>query len=287
MRFRVTPVVLSILVLLLASCNMPVSPRTATPDLAATITAQAFALQSAASSATPPPVPNTGASATPSGTQVSVSSVTNCRTGPGQSYDLVFTANPGPSFQVIGKYTPANYWIINNPAGGACWLWGQYAVVSGDTASLPEYPAPAAPPKASKQPKATNTPSSAPSATSTSSSGGGVIKPPILTLVVPVAPNAPGNLTQSRTCSGGYRGSTPIWLEDITLTWQDSINEDGYRVYKNGGAISTLPQGSTSFQIELRYDQGTGGVLFDNFGVEAYNNAGASQRPSVDVPRCP
>ena len=31
-----------------------------------------------------------------------------------------------------------NYWIVNNPdRPGECWLWGQYASVSGDTSSLP------------------------------------------------------------------------------------------------------------------------------------------------------
>jgi hypothetical protein len=64
-------------------------------------------------------------------------------------------------------------------------------------------------------------------------------------------------------------------------------NETGYRVYKNGSPLPDFPKNSTTFHITLRYDQGTGGTLFDNFGVEAFNSAGSSARIAVDVPKCP
>ncbi len=83
-------------------------------------------------------------------------------------------------------------------------------------------------------------------------------------------------------------GVTPIWIEPITLSWGDlAVNEDGYRVYKNGSPVPDLPKDSQTYQIEMRYPQGTGGALYFNFGVEAFNEVGASTRSSVDVPKCP
>lgn len=290
MRLRRILVLLSVLLIALQSCNMPLGKQqSGQPDLAATITAQAAALQNAASTATPGSVPVTGA--TPAGVQVSVTSVTNCRTGPSSIYDLVITVNPGPSYQVIGKNTSTGYWIINNPAGGTCWLWGQYAVVTGDSSGLPEYPAPPPPPQASN-PKPTKTPKPA-QPTDTPSSGGGTsfpifpvfpVKPPIIVLI---PPSAPTNLAQSRTCDEYIDVFTPKWKEQVSLTWTASSGQSGYHIYKGGAVVSNIPQNSTSYNITLNYDTGTGGALYDTFGVQAYNAAGTSSTASLDVPRCP
>jgi uncharacterized protein YraI len=237
--------------------------------LAATITAQALALQASnnagvASATAESPTANSAA-------QVSVTSDTNCRTGPSSDFDLVLTMHPGATAPVIGKYPSANYWIISNPAGGSCWLWGQYATVTGDTSSVPDYPAPAAPsPKPTKVKKPTETPE--PSHTP-----------------APVAPNVPANLAYDRTCEGAFAsdGITPIWVETVNLTWQDSSNETGYRPYKDGSVLPTLPPNSTAYHMTLRYNQGTGGALWVNFAVEAFNDAGSSPKTAVDVPKCP
>lgn len=276
---------LSFLLISILACNMPGSQ---TNDLAATITAQAIALQNSAASPTPASVPVTGG--TPSAAEVSVTSATNCRTGPSTAYDLVFSANPGQSFQVVGKDTPDDYWIINNPAGGTCWLWGHYAVVTGNTATLPDFPPPAPPPPPQPKPSKTPKPTAADTATATATTGsvGPIFPPvkPIVTLIL-LLPTTPGNFTQNRSCGAYFDGLIPKWAEDVNLTWQASSNQSGYRIYKNGSAIGTLPANSTSFHIQLRYDQGTGGPLFDNFGVEAFNGGLTSSRPSLDVPRCP
>ncbi len=279
MRLRRIVIAFDVLLVAILACNLPAGQNaTQTPDLAATITAQALQLQTPVSTVALASTP-----ATASIPEASVSSPTNCRTGPSTAYSLVFTANPGPKFQVVGKNTPDDYWIIDNPTGGTCWLWGQNATVSGDTAGLPEYPAPSAPQKPSKTPK--SNPTSAATATSTSASGGPIV-PPIFT-IVPIVPSAPGNLNQSHSCAGGFSGINPIWIEDVTLAWQASAGQSGYRVYKDGALASMLPASATSYNIQLRYNQGTGGVLFYSFGVEAFNAAGASSRPSVDVAVCP
>lgn len=260
----------ALLILTTLACNLPGGQSNSQPDLAGTITAQAQTHEAMVGTPTQFDTPTAALTGTPSTPEVSVTSVTNCRTGPSTAYDLVFTANPGLTFQVVGKNTAFNYWIINNPTGGTCWLWGQYAVVSGNTNNLPEYPAPPTPTaKFTKTPKPTSTPKST---------------------ATPAPPAAPSNISSSRSCEGfiGSDGITPKWSEAVTLAWQDNANnETGYRVYKNNGLASTLPANSTGYQITLRYNQGTGGPLFDNFAIEAFNDAGSSSRLYVDVPRCP
>ena len=89
---------------------------------------------------------------------VSVSVGTNCRTGPGQVYDIVGGLRVGENAEVVGKKTSYNYWIIKNPdADGNCWLWGKYATVLGDTSNLEEYALPPIPPSAAS-PTASLTP---------------------------------------------------------------------------------------------------------------------------------
>ena len=258
-------IAVSALVISTLGCNLQGSQLS---SLAATGTAQALTLQAPPGVSGPPAeAPTFTPSFTPAGVEVSVSTATNCRTGPGSPYDQVYGLNPGETAQVVGKYTPGNYWIINMPGGGTCWLWGQYATITGDPSGLPEYPVPPTP-----------TPQFTPTHTFTPT---------------PASPQAPSNLSGAydRTCEGETRNDgTPGWVEDITLTWQDNANnETGYRVYKNNSAVPVLPPNSTSYHIILHYQQGTGPnvPLWDAFAVEAFNDAGASARIAVDVPRCP
>ena len=244
----------------ISACNLPSGGPTPTPDLPGTITAQALTLQAKTS------IPPTETAI--SGVEVSVTTDSNCRTGPSQAFDLILTAYPGQTFKVVGKNTPTNYWIINNPAGGTCWLWGRYAVLSGDTSTLPEYPAPPEPaPESTKTPKPTKTPE--PTATISK-------------------PSPPSGLNYVRTCEAIMAGSIPKWFEGVTLSWQDTAdNEQGFGVYQNDLLVATQPKNSTGYYTSLNYNQGTGGPLFDKFAVEAYNITGSSARPAVDVPRCP
>lgn len=81
-------------------------------------------------------------------TTVSLSSATNCRTGPSANFDLVAIAEAGQDFNVVGQYD-GPYLIVELPGGKECWLWLEYATVLGDTSSLP-YPEP--PPEPSPEP---------------------------------------------------------------------------------------------------------------------------------------
>ena len=268
-----------LLVFSILACNISASPNNLQTEAAATITALMAMQQTPTGTlqASTGTLESPAATFTPSGVQVSVTSTTNCRTGPAVYYDLVLTMDPGQTLPVIGKNASMNYWIVSNPAGGTCWLWGQNAVITGNTNSLPEYPAPPAPTS-----KPTRTPK--PSATPTFK-----FKPFPLTFIVHL-PGAPTNLLGSRTnpCDSGFNGATPIWIEAYTLTWTDNAtDETGYRVYRNGSLVDTIAANSTHYSNTFEYDQGTGGPLYDTFGVEAYNNFGASPRPTWDINRCP
>ena len=78
---------------------------------------------------------------------ISVSVNTNCRTGPGTSFEIVDGLLVGEQSEVLG--VPAdgrNYWVIKNPhMAGTCWLWGEYATVVGPTAGLTSYEIPPTP----------------------------------------------------------------------------------------------------------------------------------------------
>jgi hypothetical protein len=124
-----------------SACNLAKQMRSGTPDLAGTITAQAgiIAQQGELTPALPTDL-------TPGTPKVTVSVATNCRTGPGGSFEIIGSMLEGMSAEVVGTYMNGSFWIIENPdAPGTCWLWGEYATVSGDTSGLPEMEAPPEP----------------------------------------------------------------------------------------------------------------------------------------------
>jgi hypothetical protein len=253
----------SIFILGISACNLPSqSPPDPLEEAAAAATATLLALTSNTPTVTGTPVPaNTllptnSPTITPTFTSsipmVSVSQNTNCRTGPGVVYDLIGALLVGEQAVVVGKFTPGNYWIINNlDAAGTCWLWGQYATVTGNTAGLPEYTPPPTP-----------TPTYTPTATFT----------PTLS-----PPNAPDNLTANKIC-------IPAGLNfnyQFVLQWTDTANnEDGYRVYFNGGLVATLPANTITYpHIAGIFPPGIP-ITYD---VEAFNATGSSVKKTVIV----
>lgn len=76
---------------------------------------------------------------TPSIPMVMVGVGTNCRDGPGKVYNLLDGLMVGEMAEIV-KLAPAgvDYVVIKQPHGtGECWLWLQYATVTGDTSRLP------------------------------------------------------------------------------------------------------------------------------------------------------
>ena len=85
--------------------------------------------------------------ATPMIPQVSVSLATNCRVGPGRVYDRVGALLVGQVAEVFGRDVTGKYWYIRNPNSSTefCWLWGQYATLTGNFVVLPIFTPPPTP----------------------------------------------------------------------------------------------------------------------------------------------
>lgn len=160
----------AVLMIVSASCS---SSAIATPDpnLINTVVAQTLAaiqVQSAEpgipvtgpGTETPTPTPAVPTSsptitltptpvftATPSIPLISVSVPTNCRVGPGRAYDRVGALLVGEFTEVFGRDLAGNYWYVRNPnsTNGFCWLWGEYATLSGDIQALPIFTPPPTP----------------------------------------------------------------------------------------------------------------------------------------------
>ena len=249
---------------LACSLSFNASDQSATPqpqptDLSTALTLAVQTIQAATqqaqsgiptSTAPPPVTPPT----------VTVSSLTNCRTGPNINYQLVMQFQPGMTANVIGKNTPTGYWIINYPGGGgnSCWLWGQYAMVSGDTDGLPEMVPPPPPP--------TPTP-------------------------VPTAPNAPKGLSLNCVSVNNSHKVGNFWLFGwkwtVTFSWKDnSNNENGFYVYKNGSLLATLGANSTHYTDQFNVNLIFNGTTWD-YGVASFNNYGSSVIKDITLAHCP
>ena len=70
---------------------------------------------------------------------------TNCREGPGQDYEVVFTYLAKKKLQILGRYDPTNYWLVKSDESqaGHCWLWGEYVEVTGSYWVVPSVTPPA------------------------------------------------------------------------------------------------------------------------------------------------
>lgn len=78
---------------------------------------------------------------------ISVSVPTNCRNGPGKVYDMVGALLVGVVAEVYGRDPTNNYWYIRNPDWGDefCWVWGEYATLTGPVLLLPVFTPPPTP----------------------------------------------------------------------------------------------------------------------------------------------
>ena len=241
---------ISILILSTLACGLENIQVVESPDLEATITAQAALLQQGGQPAAgqdPAQQVVIVVTATPEGgvapteqvqpaavlppatgdVTVTVSTATNCRTGPGQNFNIVYGMPVGQVAKVVAKNSYSGYWIIEIPGqnGKTCWLWGQYAVINGDTSTLNEVVTPTSP-----APTKTNTPK--PTATITATTA-------------PAFPNAPSGLTGNISCTAGPGASQTT--VNGNMSWVDnSNNEILYSVSVYGVSSKTLAANATS-----------------------------------------
>jgi len=167
---KIFALIILLTLLSLSACNSPTSSspmpsvdlNAIGTEVASTIEAEiraTFQAQNQPSpelpSATPQPSPTTEISSTPEPSftptlgapKIKVSVDTNCRTGPGKVYDFVGALVVGQEADVVGlPEDTRDYVVIQNPSSpGKCWLWTEYATVSGDTSNLPKYDIPFTP----------------------------------------------------------------------------------------------------------------------------------------------
>lgn len=170
---RLRPITLLVFVLLIASlaCTSP-TVSISTPDPGFINTTIAQTVVAALTQTGQPGIPITGGSPvstaipelptltptatlsptpiftlTPAVPQITVSVATNCRVGPGKIYDRVGALLVGEVAEVVGRDPTGSYWYIRNPDSnnGYCWLWGEYATLSGNYSALPIYTPPPTP----------------------------------------------------------------------------------------------------------------------------------------------
>lgn len=143
------------------ACNVPGnSPLPSVEDqaatsIAATLTNQAQNREDGPVTATLSPISNptssnsngSGATITPtfSVPMLTVLEQTNCRTGPGQDYEIVFTYLPNAKLVILGRYDIENYWLVKSDESptGSCWLWGEFVEVTGSFWVVPSVTPPA------------------------------------------------------------------------------------------------------------------------------------------------
>jgi type II secretory pathway pseudopilin PulG len=170
-----TSLLVFVLLLVVAACALPglplVDPNAQSTSLAQTLAVIIAATQQAVSAASSPTsLPTASATvtfipglptqtpvetdtATPAFTStsllpmISVSIPTNCRSGPGKIYDQVGALLVGKTVQVYARDPSGMYWYIRNPdsTNEYCWVWGEYATLSGLTSILPIYTPPPTP----------------------------------------------------------------------------------------------------------------------------------------------
>lgn len=88
--------------------------------------------------APPTPTPSIKHTGTPGVVTLQVSVPTNCRTGPGKAYEIVSVLRTNKTARVIARNADSSFWVIENPeSSGECWVWGNYAKVTGAVSSLP------------------------------------------------------------------------------------------------------------------------------------------------------
>lgn len=160
----------SLIVLIVLACSMPVAISPAeNPGAAYTSAAQTVAAavnQTLVPSLIPatinpgglntlPPAPTYTATlsptpiltSTPTIPLISVTVDTNCRTGPGKVYDYLGGLFVGQVAEVYGKTSGGDYFYIRLPDNPNiyCWVTAQYATVVGNVSTLPIFTPPPTP----------------------------------------------------------------------------------------------------------------------------------------------
>lgn len=238
----------TLLVALLASCNLPTSStKLSLEEQAGTLVAQTLEASETEIPAETPTLANTPTKSLPTVTitptyslpVLSINENTNCRSGPGEDYEIVTTYISGAKAEIVGKHAKSNYWVVKNHNGqGTCWIWGEYTTASGSHWTVP-----------------TMTP------------------PPTKT---PSPPAAPSLQDYNFFCA--WNGSNNDL--SITIKWTDKANnETGYRIYRDGAVIVDLGANTTAYTDIFAVD---GGQTV-SYAVVAYNTSGSAGLATISA----
>ncbi len=147
--------------------------------------------------------------------KISVSVATNCRSGPGKVYEYRAALKIGQVADVLAKDPTSKYWFIPNPEspGQFCWVWGEYATITGNTVAVPVFTPPPTP-----------TASNTPLPSSTAAPGAGIKL----------------NYTSMDTCSGNWwveftvKNNGNVELKSINVEVFDSDTHVGLSNFTDG-----------------------------------------------------
>jgi SH3-like domain-containing protein len=138
-----------VLILSLIACNLPGSGEQVPPpgevQTAAALTVEALLIPPSVTATTQEeqvilpdtPTPTIGPTGTITPTYsmptLTLREPTNCRTGPGLDYAVLFSYVKGVRLEIIGSYPQENYWLVKAEESptGECWIWGEYADITG------------------------------------------------------------------------------------------------------------------------------------------------------------
>jgi hypothetical protein len=151
---RYPALILGLLILAGIACNLPGSGPAATPEPpAGTVPSDTPAGPEEPEQPPGPPSETPFPTATATATQIPTETLTptpetpivmvtlntNCRVGPGVAYDLLGALLVGEKAEIIALASSGPYVIIDNPnkPGELCWLWLEYAQITGNTNPLP------------------------------------------------------------------------------------------------------------------------------------------------------
>lgn len=257
-----TTAILSLLVVILSSCNFPGTQESGltVEQQAATAVARTLTAVSAKdplpttsptkdtgeqsqttptlSTEAPTIQPNTTTTAltgTSTATILTVDSNTNCREGPGTSYAIVIVLVPGTTYQMIARTTDNTYWVVTEIGKStACWVPAEMSNAYGNVNQL--------------------------------------------SVTTPAAPTSSVGPVQAPTLS--------VWEYDcrafpnikVDMNWIDrSNNEIGFHLYRNGVLVVDLPANTTFYKDIFS------GSLTEvySYQVAAYNAAGEAIGGSI------
>jgi hypothetical protein len=151
---------------------------------------------------------------------LTVREATNCRTGPGTNYEIVFTYTAGTKLEITGRDESRNFWLVKSDKSptGTCWMWTGSVDVTDNALAV-----------------ASVAPPSTPTSASGNTSGG-------------TPPEAPSLQKWDYSCGDGKL--------TFTVTWNDkATDETGYRIFRNGELLTELPADSNTYTDTLASEQ--------------------------------